>query len=159
MRVGTYVCRVKLEEKIQTKGFESEIHKVHINILYTAYLIKQRIAVLLKPFFITPEQFNVMRILRGKIDTGLSIKEISSRLIEKNSNVSRIIDKLERKSLAKRERSGIDKREVKIHLTKQGLDLINSASKTLSINQNVIFDISEEEAKIVNAIFDNESKS
>jgi DNA-binding MarR family transcriptional regulator len=147
---------VKLEEKIKTKGFESELHKVHINILYTAYIIKQRIAVILKPFSVTPEQFNIMRILRGKIDTGLSIKEISSRLIEKNSNVSRIIDKLERKSLAKRERSGIDKREVKIHLTKEGLELINVTSKALSLNQNRILNISEEDAKTLNNIFDKD---
>jgi DNA-binding MarR family transcriptional regulator len=156
MRVGTYVCRVKLEEKIKTIGFESERHKAHINILYTAYIIKQRIAVILKPFSVTPEQFNIMRILRGKIDTGLSIKEISSRLIEKNSNVSRIIDKLERKYLAKRERSGIDKREVKIHLTKEGLELINVTSKALSLNQDTILNISEVDAKTLNSIFDKD---
>jgi hypothetical protein len=93
---------MKLEQAIQTSRFYSEKHKAVLNILYTAWLLKTTISQELKPFGISHEQYNVLRILKGSAPTAMRVKDIACRMIEKSSNIPRIIDKLEETKLVKR---------------------------------------------------------
>jgi DNA-binding MarR family transcriptional regulator len=89
-----YICIVKLEQAIQSNKFKNEMHKASLNILYTAWWLKTQMSKVLKEFGLTHEQYNVLRILKGKYPEQLCVKDISCRMIEKSSNVPRIIDRL-----------------------------------------------------------------
>jgi len=124
---------VKLEQAIQSNKFKNEMHKASLNILYTAWWLKTRMSNELKAFGLTHEQYNVLRILKGKFPEQMCVKDIGCRMIEKSSNVPRIIDRLEIKKLVKRAISPNDRRETVITLTQSGLTIL--AATTEKINE------------------------
>ncbi|MEY3405503.1 MAG: hypothetical protein RL161_933, partial [Bacteroidota bacterium] len=99
---------MRLEEAIKSTRFSSEEHKVALNILYSAWWLKTALSKELKSFGLTHEQYNVLRILNGKHPEALCVRDIASRMIEKNSNVPRILDRLLKKKLIKRNTSKED---------------------------------------------------
>lgn len=145
---------VKLEQAIKSNHFKDEVHKSALNILYTAWWLKTQSAIVLKQFGITPEQFNVLRILKGKHPENMCVKDIAGRMIEKNSNVPRIVDRLELKKLVERNQSEIDKRETVIHLTEAGTKLLEKCSAAIDAQRDADFNISEEEAVQLNALLE-----
>ena len=125
-------CIVKLEQAIQSNKFKNEVHKATLNILYTAWWLKTIMSAELKEFGLTHEQYNVLRILKGKHPEQMCVKDIGCRMIEKSSNVHRIIDRLVIKKLVKRADSSIDKRETVISITQSGITIL--AATTEKIN-------------------------
>jgi len=119
---------VKLEEAIKSNKFRSEVHKAGLNILYTAWWLKTMTSKELKKYGLTSEQFNVLRILKGKHPEQMCVRDVAGRMIEKNSNVPRIIDRLELKKLVKRSTSPNDKRETAISLTEAGINILELAT-------------------------------
>ena len=109
-----------MEQAIKSTHFRNEIHKAGLNILYTAWWLKTIMSKELKEYGLTHEQYNVLRILKGKHPEKICVKEIACRMIEKNSNVPRIIDRLETKKLVRRVASDSDKRETVIILNTGG---------------------------------------
>lgn len=127
-----YICNVKLEQAIQSSKFKNEVHKATLNILYTAWWLKTIMSNELKEFGLTHEQYNVLRILKGKHPEQVCVKEICCRMIEKNSNVPRIIDRLVIKKLVKRADSPFDKRETVISLTKSGIAILKITTEKIN---------------------------
>ena len=119
---------MKLEEAIKSNKFRSEVHKAGLNILYTAWWLKTMTSKELKKYGLTSEQFNVLRILKGKHPEQMCVRDVVGRMIEKNSNVPRIIDRLELKKLVKRSTSPNDKRETAISLTEAGINILELAT-------------------------------
>jgi DNA-binding MarR family transcriptional regulator len=114
----------RLQIEIQQKiPFESVQHEALLSILYTADAIRRRTARFLEPHDVTPQQYNVLRILRGAGNLGLPTLEIASRMIEQAPGITRMIDRLETKGWVRRER-GSDRRQVMCFITRQGLDLL-----------------------------------
>lgn len=146
---------VKLEEAIQTGKFSSERQKAGLNILYTAWWLKTVISRELKAFGLTHEQFNVLRILKGKHPQRMCVKDISGRMIERNSNVPRIIDRLVAKKYVDRSNSEIDKRETVIALTNDGINVLKDAN--IKVNGLFTRDVplKEEDAKQLNLLLEN----
>ncbi|MCO6494600.1 MAG: MarR family transcriptional regulator [Bacteroidetes bacterium] len=132
----------------------SELHKAHLNILFTSGVIHNRIASILKPYGLTVEQFNVLRILKGAKEERLYIRDIASRMIDKNSNVSRIVDKLEAHKQVRRSLSQKDKRANFIVLTESGLQLITELIDTIQPQLNKVLNLNEKEAKALNLLLD-----
>lgn len=116
---------MKLEEAIKSNKFRNEVHKAALNILYTGWWLKTLISKELKEYGLTHEQYNVLRILKGKYPEQMCVRDIASRMIEKNSNVPRIIDRLAVKKFVKRNTSANDKRETAISLTSAGINILN----------------------------------
>jgi DNA-binding MarR family transcriptional regulator len=123
---------VKLEEAIKSNKFKNEVHKAGLNILYTAWWLKTMISKELKKYGLTHEQYNVLRILKGKYPEQMCVRDIARRMIEKNSNVPRIVDKLELKKLVKRNASLNDKRETAIALTTVGINILDIATSKVN---------------------------
>lgn len=145
---------MKLEEAIKSNKFSNEVHKSTINVLYTAYWLKNTFSVLLKNEGLTLEQFNVMRILKGMHPEQMNVKEIGSRIIEKSSNVPRIIDKLVVKKLAKRTNSKVDKRETLVTLTDKGINILKNASIVIDKATEEIKVLTEPEAMLLNGLLE-----
>lgn len=145
---------MKLEEAIKSSGFKSEKEKAMVNIMYTAYRVKTNINQLLKDYGLTSEQYNVLRILKGKYPGQMCVRDIAQRLIERSSNVPRIIDRLEIKKLVKRSQSGEDKRETVIILSQAGINMLETVTPAIRKLNSDLIAINEEESKQLNDLLD-----
>lgn len=143
-----------LEEAIKQTKFQSEHIKSHLNVLYTANWLYNKISSHLKPFNLTHEQFNVLRILKGSHPQKMSQKDILSRMIAPNSNITLIVKKLINKQLIEVQQSEIDKREYEINITSSGLALLDQVGLELSNQANLIGKLSTSEAFHLNALLD-----
>ena len=149
-----YLCFVNLEQALQTNKFENERHKVGLNILYTAWWLKTCINSELKEFGLTHEQYNVLRILNGKHPQKMCVKDIAGRMIEKSSNVPRIVHRLELKKLIDRNQSDVDGRQTMIALTEDGLSILKETTKKVSSLQLSLFNLTEAEAATLNGLLE-----
>ncbi len=145
---------MKLEQAIQSSKFKNEIHKAGLNILYTAWWLKTATSRKLKDFGLTHEQYNVLRILKGKYPEQMCVRDIAGRMIEKNSNVPRIIDRLEIKKLVKRTDSSEDKRETVVTITSAGINILESATKKVDIIFDSVITVSNKEASALNTLLE-----
>ena len=136
-----------IEEELKTKKFEDPFQKANVNLLFTAGLVKASFNRRLKSHGITLEQYNVLRILKGSHPEPMCVKEITCRMIDRSSNTTRIIDKLEKKKLAERTPSANDGREVKVVLKKEAFQLLETVAKELEklSKANVKFTASQAE--------------
>lgn len=114
-----------IEKEIKQEKFASEHQKAAINILFTASWLRTITTSNLKKFDITPEQFNVLRILRGSYPATLMLAEVASRMIDKNSNCTRLVEKLRQKKLVDRKICESNRRQVDILITETGLKLLS----------------------------------
>jgi DNA-binding MarR family transcriptional regulator len=145
---------MKLEEAIKSSKFVSEKQKAAINVLYTGYWLRSGYSTNLKKENLTLEQYNVMRILKGMHPEQMCVKDIGSRIIEKSSNVPRIIDRLVAKDLAKRIPSKVDKRETLVSLTDKGIALLERANVLTWDVTSGITALNEQEAKTLNDLLE-----
>ena len=112
------------EEIKQTKPFGSLEEEAMLSVERTAAVFGHAIAEALKPYGITPTQYNVLRILRGAGSAGLCRHEVRDRLIAQVPDVTRLLDRMEDAGLIVRERSTVDRRLVATRVTRAGLDLL-----------------------------------
>ena len=145
---------MKLEEEIKQENFKNEYQKLMINQLFTGKWIANIISKNLKKFDLTSQQYNVLRILRGQKGNSISVNAISGRMIDKMSNVSRLIDKLMAKKLVDRRINIEDRRQVDIVITEKGLKLVEQVEQTEPQMMNHFTQLSEKEAKTLNELLD-----
>jgi DNA-binding MarR family transcriptional regulator len=115
---------MKLESEIVQKKFQNEYHKAIVNIVYTYNWMVEKQSRQLKPYDISLQQYNILRILRGQYPNPASVKLIKARMLDKMSDVSRLVEKLRIKGLVNRVICPRDRRHVDICITDKGLDLL-----------------------------------
>lgn len=108
----------------QAKPFRSRSQQVVVALLRTADLVRRGLGRVLEPYGITPQQYNVLRILRGAGERGLPTLEIGERMIEQAPGITRLLDRLEAKGLVRRERCPQDRRQVLCWLSPAGSELV-----------------------------------
>lgn len=143
-----------LEEDIKQKTFANEHVKANLNILYTANWLNNRISNTLKPYNLTHEQFNVLRILRGSHPKPMCQKDILCRMIAPSSNLTLIIKKLKTKKYVQVHQSEKDKREYAITITKDGQAVLKELDKMFQQRKEKANNLSESEAFHLNALLD-----
>ena len=122
----------KLQQELkQTKAMPSLAEESLLNIVRTADVLLQSLTLLMKPYQISPTQYNVLRILRGAGDQGVSCKEIAARLVARDPDITRLMDRLEQRGLIVRDRAKEDRRIVTHRLTPAGLDLMTELQRPL----------------------------
>src|ERR1041385_1497422 len=132
----------------------SEHHKVAVNILSTASWIHSGDVARLKKNSITPEQYNVLCILRGSSPNKLMLAEITNRMIDKSSNATRLVEKLRQKGLVKREVCEANRRQVDISITEKGLALMKLIDAEEQEWIDTLKNISKSEASELNRLLD-----
>ena len=146
---------MKIEEAIQQKKFTSEYQKALINILYTSGQILSNNTRVLRPFNISQQQFNVLRILRGLHPHTATVKLLTERMLDKMSNASRLVEKLKQKGLVERLTCEKDRRRVDISITEKGLKLVEEASLVIEKNIEEIYSVlTKEEAQQLSDLLD-----
>ncbi|MEN7547754.1 MarR family transcriptional regulator [Rapidithrix thailandica] len=122
---------MKIEEAIKQKKFESERQKAVINLMYTNSWLSSVHTKCLKPFGISIQQFNVLRILRGQYPKPCTLSLVQERMLDKSSNATRLVEKLRLKGLVERNLCESNRRQVDILITEEGLILLKKASKVM----------------------------
>ncbi|NJB85811.1 DNA-binding MarR family transcriptional regulator [Lewinella marina] len=120
-----------IEEEIRQPSFRSPAHRTQVNIIYTAAWINQNTTQALRPFGLSIQQFNILRILRGRNGKPATVKLLTERMLDKMSNASRLVDKLKEKGYVRRQECETDRRRVDIVITEEGLDVIRRASEAV----------------------------
>jgi DNA-binding MarR family transcriptional regulator len=113
----------------QTKPFSSLAEEAFIALMRTADQLQWKGAELMKEFDVSPTQFNALRILRGAGPQGLPCSEISERMINRDSDITRLLDRLEKRGLAERCRESHDRRVIMARITPAGLGLLKKMDK------------------------------
>lgn len=143
---------LSIEEEIKQKKFESAQQKALVNLLFTHGAISTLQHHTLKPFGLSIQQFNLLRILRGQHPNPASVKLLSERMIDKMSNASRLVDKLLAKDLVERKSCEHDRRQVDIIITKKGLEVTALASKKIELATSNLSITSEESEQLSNLL-------
>jgi DNA-binding MarR family transcriptional regulator len=115
---------MKIEDVIKSTTVLSLGKKTNLNILYTQNLLNEEFYEILKPFDLSPEQFNVLRILRGQKGKPVNMCDIQERMVAKTSNTTRLVDKLLLKGLVTREVCSENRRKMEVGITDKGLELL-----------------------------------
>ena len=115
----------------QTRPFASPTQEAALSLLRTADLVRRSVTAIVEPHGITPQQYNVLRILRGAGREGLPTLDIAERMIEQTPGITRLIDRLETKKLVLRERCPTDRRQVFCRITKAGLLLLDRLDRPI----------------------------
>jgi DNA-binding MarR family transcriptional regulator len=144
---------MKIEDEIRQSKFKSPHQKALINLIFTANWLANKQQEFFKPFGITPQQFNILRILKGSHPESLSGTEIKNRMLDKNSDVSRLLDRLMLKNLIEKKSCPSDKRASDVFITADGLRLLETLSQREKELDHV-FKLSSEEADLLSDLLD-----
>jgi len=131
--------------------FKNNKVKALINIKYTANWLNNKEIKFFKPFDLSPQQFNILRILRGA-RKAVKVQEVKERMIEKAPNATRLMDKLCDKNLIERVRCEDDRRVVFVEINKKGLELLKKIDT--EFHMDFLDRITEQEAKTLSNILD-----
>ena len=144
-----------IEEEIkQQKKFSNEYEKAAVNIMFTSSWLYNLNAARFKIHDITPEQYNVLRILRGSYPKPIMLGDITCRMLDKNSNATRLVEKLRLKGFVKRELCPTNRRQVDITITEKGLGLLTKFDNEADEWYNLFKTITKTEAQELNRILD-----
>ena len=145
---------MEIGKEIKQSKFKNEYQKMLINILFTSGWLSAKHAYSLKPYGISTQQFNILRILRGQHPKPATVNLLIDRMLDKNSNASRLVEKLRIKKLVDRAVCPDDRRAVNVIITQKGLDLLEELDK-LDLNlTKEMKNISEKEAAIISSLLD-----
>ena len=139
-----------LSKDIQS-SFPSSKVKALINIKYTANWLSNKEVAFFKPYGISPQQFNILRILRGAKEA-IKVQLVKERMIERSPNATRLMDKLLEKNLINRYRCEHDRRVVYVEITEEGLLLLSNIDKAGKLS--FLNNLSIEEAKLLSDLLD-----
>lgn len=145
---------MKIEEAIKQTKFRNDLQKAVLNLTYTAGWLHAKQEEFFKPFGITASQFNILRILRGQAGKSISGQEIKSRMLERNSDISRLLDRLDGKGLIKRSQCPSDRRATDVTITKDGLAVLADIDKAIDQAEKQILRLSNQEAKKLSELLD-----
>ena len=144
---------MKIEEQIKQPKFRNSVQTAVVNLLYTANWIQYKQQDFFKSHGITGQQFNILRILKGQHPKSISASEIKSRMLDMNSDVSRLLDRLEAKGLISKKACPADKRATDVNITESGLDVLQEIEKT-QMEMDQLLNLSEAEADHLSELLD-----
>lgn len=146
---------MKLESEIKTRKFESPYQRTNLNIVFTANWLNEQFNEIFKKFDLSQQQYNVLRILRGQKGKAINLVDVQSRMLQRNSNATRLVEKLKQKGLVERILCESNRRKVEISITKQGLTLLKEIDPCIKDMEGRIFDaITVKEANFLGDLLD-----
>jgi DNA-binding MarR family transcriptional regulator len=145
---------MKIEDEIKQKKFRSELSKLAVNLLFTGNWFNANQIKFFKSHGLSPQQYNILRILRGQHPKAASVGLLLERMLDRSSNVTRLIDKLIEKKLVSRRENKENRRMQDIQITDKGLQLLETLDPLLIEHEMELLKISESDAAIMNELLD-----
>ena len=149
---------MSIDKDINQRKFRNDYQRAGINLIYTYNWMNEQMKQLFDQFDITPQQFNILRILRGAGEP-LSTLQIRQRMLDKMSDTSRIVDRLLKKALVKKITCKADRRLVDVTISDKGLKLLEKMDRHENDMDGIFNNLSEAEAKTLNKLLDKARKS
>jgi DNA-binding MarR family transcriptional regulator len=144
---------MEIDKEIQGK-FEDNYHRATVNIVFTYNWLSYAMRDKLEKYNLTQQQYNVLRILRGRGDQPSTVNLLKDRMLDRMSDASRIVDRLVQKKLVTRCTSNTDRRAVDIYISEEGLHILSDLDIELKTSDAVKSNITEEEAAQLSALLD-----
>lgn len=146
---------MRIEDAIKQKNpFRTEHQRLVVNLFFTANWVQDQHKATFKPYGVTSQQYNVLRILRGQYPNPISTSDIRERMLDKMSDVSRIVERLLKKKLLTRRVCKTDKRLVDVLITEDGLALLTRMDVVMDVSDTHMQTLSEAEALQLNDLLD-----
>lgn len=145
---------MNIKEEIKQSQFRNNNQEISINIIYTAGWLANRHKDFFNQFGITSQQYNILSILRGQHPNSISGADIKSRMMDKNSDVSRLLDRLTAKDLIVKRQCPNDKRAADIGINENGLRLLQNIDNNIKELDSIVSNLSESEAKQLSQLLD-----
>ncbi|HEY5533918.1 MAG TPA: MarR family transcriptional regulator [Ignavibacteria bacterium] len=145
---------MKLEKEIMQERFKSEHQKMVVNLLFTGSWIGFQQLQILKPFGLTIQQYNILRILKGQYPNPATVNLLIERMLDKTSNASRIADRLVHKKFITRKTCPEDRRSVDVVIRKEGLELLEKIEAKEKELENKFNSLTNSEMKSLNNLLD-----
>ncbi|WP_373548649.1 MarR family winged helix-turn-helix transcriptional regulator [Haliscomenobacter sp.] len=145
---------MKIEELIKQTKFVSPLQKAVLNLIYTYNWHVDQAEALFKPLGITMQQFNVLRILRGKYPEFVQVGDVKVVMLDKNPDLTRLCDRLQEKGLIERETNACNRRQVLLRIAKPGLELLEKVDPMMLQHAKKYDNLSDEEAELLSDLLD-----
>ena len=146
---------MKIEEEIKSTIELSLAKKVILNLSFTRNIVGDKFLEILKPYDLSSEQYNVLRILRGQKGKPANMSVIQERMISKNSNTTRLVDKLVLKELVIRKICPSNKRKMEITITEKGLEVLSTLDPiTIEHENSLASNLTTEELEQLNYLLE-----
>jgi len=146
--------RMGIEKDIQQQKFRNEYQKAVVNLIYTSNWMRERTSGIIEAEGITPQQFNILRILRGSHPMPLSTLQIRERMLDKMSDTSRIVDRLIAKGLVKKYICKKDRRLVDVIIAEKGMKMLERLDKRQDEMDAILGNLTEKEASFLSKLLD-----
>ncbi|MFL5753621.1 MAG: MarR family winged helix-turn-helix transcriptional regulator [Bacteroidia bacterium] len=144
---------MKIDEAIKQKKFDSPVHKAMVNVIYTYNWLSNLWTAFFEQYEITEQQYNVLRILRGRYPNSICAGDIKEVMLDKNPDLTRLCDRLVKKGLIERQYNEFNRRQVLIRITKTGLDLLRHIDPGMKKQAKKI-KLSDKEAELLSDLLD-----
>jgi MarR family 2-MHQ and catechol resistance regulon transcriptional repressor len=145
---------MSIEKDINQGRFGNEYHKASVNLLFTHNWVMEKVKETCASENLTPQQFNILRILRGSSPEPLSTMQIRQRMLDKMSDTSRIVDRLIVKGLVKKNVSSRDKRLVAVLITAEGKQVLDKMDAKQGELDNILSNLTVNEASLLSTLLD-----
>ena len=146
---------MKHEKEIQQiKPFRNDYHKAAVNLIFTGKWVAQFHSDVFKKYYLTFQQYNILRILRGRSPGAATVKLVRERMLDRMSDASRIVELLQKKKLVERSINSEDRRKMDVVITQKGLDLLKEIEKENERMDNRLSALNEKEIILLNDLLD-----
>lgn len=142
-----------LEDEIRS-NFRNVWHKAIVNISYTNYFISSQFQEIFKKYKVTRQQYNILRILREQHPKSANIWLIKERMLDKSSDVTRLVERVRMKKLIERRACRKDRRKMDVKITQSGLDLLAKIDTCEQQMDSVLSNLSGKEVRFLNDLLD-----
>ena len=149
-----YICTMTIEKDLQqAKPFKNDHERALVNLLFTSRFVESKFKSIYKEYGVTMKQYNILRILKGAGEP-ISTQLIRERMIDRMSDISRIVDRMIDKGIVTKCLNGADKRLVDITLSKKGEEVLNQIKELAPEHQAVVTHLTKKECVELNRILD-----
>ncbi|QIE59126.1 MarR family transcriptional regulator [Rasiella rasia] len=146
---------MRIEEEIKATGVMELAAKTVINIAYTSRSLEEPFKTFLKEYDLSTQQFNVLRILRGQRGKPANLSTLQERMIDRNSNTTRLVDKLLKKGWVVRQVCANNRRKIEIFITEDGLQLLKTLDPIVTEkNKRSVSNLTKTELGTLNTLLD-----
>lgn len=144
-----------IKEEINQRAFRTVHQQALINLLYSSNWLRDMYSFLKKEYGVTQQQYNVLRILKGKYPEVCSAKYVKSVMLDKSPDLTRLVDKLVDKGLVKREVCATNRRQIDLSITEHGMAKIQEMEESVRVGENTLAaNLTEQEAAQLSSLLD-----
>ena len=146
---------MQIEDVIKSAHTMEVTTKTVVNMMYTSRIIEEAIGSVLKQYGLSTPQYNVLRILRGQNGNPANLSTLQDRMIDKNSNTTRLVDKLISKGWVKRNVCEQNRRKIEMFITDDGLKILKQLDPIIEQNnKNILSNLTNNELEHLNKLLD-----